>query len=156
MADEDMSTEEVELGSIDTEESGPEEFSVGDVVIGETIPPESPSTTSVHPALLTEFDSDVLPSASPTTKSPYVPDLPYSSASIDDLRKVEAAFADGCKSFTALTEATGLDKSTVNACIKYLKEVGRIGTSGNTYCIDNNVLALQKQLTACQKCCQGK
>jgi DNA-binding IclR family transcriptional regulator len=74
--------------------------------------------------------------------------------SLDNLKAVSAMFENDCQTMQQIIDGTGLDKSTVMACVKWLTDNGLLSVSKSKkfYCTIDNVSAMQNQFKMCQKC----
>jgi hypothetical protein len=156
MADEDILTEELDAGIIDTSggiRSTSGDFSLGTINVGTEPVVTTPDLTT--PSLVVEETVETTPGVA-AKPSGYTAPASDSEVTLAQVAQVRAQFINGCQSFTSIVDATQLPREIVAACIQYLKKYEGLVTGNNFYCTMDNLAALQSQLTLCQKCCSSK
>ena len=127
-----------------------QEFSFGTVPVAESL-----SETEEGNPVSSAEESEVASPSTPIT-------LPATTAasgdmvSLDNLKAVSAMFENDCQTMQQIIDGSGLDKSTVMACVKWLTDNGLLSVSKSKkfYCTIDNVSAMQNQFKMCQKCFQ--
>jgi hypothetical protein len=155
MLPDDSPLEEVDVGFVPQSSPQSQDFEVGSVPIGESVPENvvegDPRISSPDVVTEEETESPNQPSGS-SVPSSYTKPAPYSSVSVEQLSLVESAFGAGCFSFQDLVTATKLPREIVSAAVAYLRSTGKLSYKNKIYCTYGNLAEMRKQLAACEKC----
>lgn len=171
MADDNVVTEELQVGGATVGDLGDFGVGLGDIPVGEPVVDTSPDDLLAAPGgvlvaqMTAEEESPVeLKVSSPGSVKAKLPVLssvpsPVSGVpTLDDLKKVEIAVknAGACQSVDDVVAQTGLSKQYVLLCLEYLSSLGILpkDTAGR-YCGLATITRLQEQLVLCKKCNTG-